>query len=489
MENKYIYEPAEDSDLLLKNVLNYLEKHYKLNSSIKKSNSFNSNHNLDINILEVGVGSGYIIYNLCKFPHFNYFGVDINKFALQETENKFRDCNKKIKLWNCDLFPDDEKDIELNKKFDIILFNPPYLPDEEEKKNLDSLKKIVESKINKNNNFNDNTTSNDSIKNSDNNNNKVYNNNYNYNKDFTNEFNNESKNKTIVNEQKDELMKKALYGGKSGVEVTIEFFKEVNYYLKDNGVIFILVSTLSDYNYLLYFLKILDYKFEITDKKNFFFEKLLCLKVIKTDFLKEVSQIKNLDYLSKGKHSIVLKGVFKNKEVVIKRGKEEYINKEIFFLKKLQNYSFVPELYFHGKNFVVIEFIKGRLIEEFLSKASKEEIIETINKILKITFELDKIKINKFEFVNPKKHIFIGEDIGKDKVDKNKIIVKLIDFERSIFSENPKNTRQFLQYLKNLKIKEILKNKELIIDEESIIKLGKNLSKKLRLIKFEEILK
>jgi HemK-related putative methylase len=92
-----IYEPAEDSFLLRK----VLEK------EVKHANS----------VLEIGVGSGYLSEYLDSITK-DFVGVDINPQAIQETEKKI-----KGKVIESNLFEKVPK-----KKYDIIVFNPPYLP-------------------------------------------------------------------------------------------------------------------------------------------------------------------------------------------------------------------------------------------------------------------------------------------------------------------------------------------------------------------------
>jgi release factor glutamine methyltransferase len=99
-----IYQPAEDSYFLSEIALNYLENKNK--------------------ILDMGTGSGFQSENLIKnkVDSNKIIAVDINPLAIKQAGNL------KIKTIKSDLFSN------IIGKFDLILFNPPYLPED----NLDS---------------------------------------------------------------------------------------------------------------------------------------------------------------------------------------------------------------------------------------------------------------------------------------------------------------------------------------------------------------
>jgi release factor glutamine methyltransferase len=97
-----IYEPKEDSYLLNELLINLLKS--------KKTK--------DIKILDMGSGLG-IFANTCKSLGFNnLLAVDINLDSVRHLKNLG------LKSIKSDLF----LNIEKNKKFDLIIFNPPYLP-------------------------------------------------------------------------------------------------------------------------------------------------------------------------------------------------------------------------------------------------------------------------------------------------------------------------------------------------------------------------
>ena len=95
-----IYEPAEDT-YLMKEVL-------KKNFSLK-----------DKKVLEIGFGSGYILEFLKDNRFKNLIGVDINPEAVNAGKNK------NLSVFESDLFSN------IEGKFDCIIFNPPYLPEDQ----------------------------------------------------------------------------------------------------------------------------------------------------------------------------------------------------------------------------------------------------------------------------------------------------------------------------------------------------------------------
>lgn len=97
----FIYSPSEDSYLMFEVLLDNLRD--------KK-----------LKVLEIGVGSGFILDSLKKNGFGDVCGVDINKGAVQAC--KIRG----LQVFESDLFTN------IKEKFDVIYFNPPYLPNDDE---------------------------------------------------------------------------------------------------------------------------------------------------------------------------------------------------------------------------------------------------------------------------------------------------------------------------------------------------------------------
>lgn len=372
-----VYEPAEDSNLLLKNS----KKHLK---ALSKS----------INVCEVGVGSGFVLSNLAKdYPKCSYFGSDINPDAISLTKDEFEELKLKVTLKDKSLLSG------FKDKFSLILFNTPYFPFESK---FDSFEILP-------------------------------------------------------------MKDRAIYGGKKGYEVIEEFISQVNDKLEDDGSVFMIFSSLTKPKEIKEILRKSLFEFGVVEEESSFFEKIICLKFWKSDVLKELNKlkVKELKYLSAGKHSIVLTGSYKNKDSIIKIGKPQHLEKEGYFEEKLSKELFVPKLYLKESSFVIREMVNGVLIGDFFEENSKKNIVTVLNNILNSTQRMDELGINKFEMTNPYKHIYVQEDLS----------VKFIDFERCIFSEKPKNTTQVLQYFR--RYSPMFKEKGLVLDDKKIFEISK----------------
>lgn len=104
-----MYKPAEDSYLLL-------------NEIIKKKGEV---------LIDVGTGSGYIAIN-SKDNFKLIVATDIDNKSIKEAKEKTRNCYN-IDVVQCNLFDP----IRANT-FDFICFNPPYLPRDEFKTDIDT---------------------------------------------------------------------------------------------------------------------------------------------------------------------------------------------------------------------------------------------------------------------------------------------------------------------------------------------------------------
>jgi len=97
-----IYAPSDDSNLLAEQV--------KIFSK-------------DKSVLDIGSGSGILAETALKNKASEVFAIDINPESIKLLKSKFSK-NKNVNALKSNLF----SKIPKSKKFDIIIFNPPYLP-------------------------------------------------------------------------------------------------------------------------------------------------------------------------------------------------------------------------------------------------------------------------------------------------------------------------------------------------------------------------
>ena len=173
-------------------------------------------------------------------------------------------------------------------------------------------------------------------------------------------------------------------------------------------------------------------------------------------------ELTNLKYFSKGKRSKVYTASYKNKKVILKFSNRSLI--EAKWLKKLKKLNFVPKVIFADSSTIVMEFVDGKTISEYLKKNKNPKILK---QILKQCYELDKLKINKLELTNPYKHILIKNSSAK-----------MIDFERCYKTNNPKNVTQFSEYLMRKRL----------IDRKKLTLLLKKYKKSQTKLNFDNIL-
>ncbi len=99
MVDEDVYEPREDSLMMADYIENYAKG----------------------SVLDVGTGSGILAERAAKNSKVKkVLGVDINKRALEFCHMNIRD--KKVNFAYSNLFSN------IKEKFDLIVFNPPYLP-------------------------------------------------------------------------------------------------------------------------------------------------------------------------------------------------------------------------------------------------------------------------------------------------------------------------------------------------------------------------
>jgi HemK-related putative methylase len=256
----------------------------------------------------------------------------------------------------------------------------------------------------------------------------------------------------------------ALDGGKKGYELTERFLNEANQYLKEDGTILLLFSSLTKKNIIEQIIEDNCLEYKQIDTQSISFETLYVYAITKSTLLKELEQKKivKVTKFSKGKRGIIYKGIYKNKPAIIKVKNPKStalstIKFEVDWLKKVNKHNIGPKLYHATDTFLVMEYIEGILFKEYIEKNTKTRIKAIIKKLMQQLYLFDTLGINKQEMRNPYKHIIIKDHHPT-----------LIDFERCRFTESPRNITQFCQYLTSKTTHPLLKEKEININKEKL---------------------
>lgn len=94
-----------------------------VDKSIKYINKF---FDKKVDIVDIGTGSGCIAISIKKNLPCNMDAVDISLGALEVAKNNAKELDADISFYNGDLLK------PLNKKYDVIISNPPYISENEE---------------------------------------------------------------------------------------------------------------------------------------------------------------------------------------------------------------------------------------------------------------------------------------------------------------------------------------------------------------------
>lgn len=109
--NSNVLIPRFETELLVEKTINYIKALFENN---------------DIDILDIGTGSGCIAITLNKELGCKVVGVDISDVALDIANNNAINNKAKVAFVLSDVFSN------VNDKFDVIISNPPYIREDEE---------------------------------------------------------------------------------------------------------------------------------------------------------------------------------------------------------------------------------------------------------------------------------------------------------------------------------------------------------------------
>jgi len=362
-----VYSPREDSYLLKKHVEKYAKG----------------------TVLDMGTGSGIQAESAAKKAT-SVYAVDKDPSSIAFCKENVKE--RKIKFVKSDLF---SFFAGRKPKFDLIIFNPPYLPDHPKVQDI------------------------------------------------------------------------ALDGGKKGYELLNRFLDEANLYLKKDGIILIVFSSLTKKDKVIELIDNNCLEYSELDTQRLFFEELYVFLIEKSALLKELEAkgLGDIRLLAKGHRGVIYTGKYKKQKVSIKTEHPRShavgrIENEVRFLRILNKHHIGPKFLFSGPKYFVYEFVKGQPIMDYIEENGKRNIVKVISIVFSQLHQMDKQGINKEEMHHPVKHIIT------DKVP------VLLDFERARFTEKPHNVTQFCQFLAH--IRKQLDRKNIRIDETKMRKLAKD---------------
>ena len=83
------------------------------------------------------------------------------------------------------------------------------------------------------------------------------------------------------------------------------------------------------------------------------------------------------------------------------------IANEIRWLRVLNRRGIGPEVAASGKDYFVYRFVEGRYIGEWIESGSRKEIVSLLKKILEQCRTMDLLGVNKEEMLRPRKHVIV----------------------------------------------------------------------------------
>lgn len=350
MLTQNIYEPQEDTIMLLGHIKKYAHG----------------------NVLDMGCGSGILSFEAAKYAK-KVTGVDINKNAVIHCYIK-----KKANKVNNATFFESNLFENIHEKYDLIIFNPPYLPADTTAPDvaLDGGKRgyeVILKFLSQVNNY------------------------LNENGKVLIVFS------SLTNKKKiDEELAKNLFEYKELERKKIPFEELYVYLIKRGPILNKMFKKVSNIEYFCKGKRGVLYKALLTTGKN------------------------------KGKEVIIK---IQNSETKA----ENVVENEAKYLEIVNKKGIGPKLFEASNNkYLIMEFVKGDFINDFILKNKKDKkIIKSIIKdILEQMYKLDKLGITKHEMHHPIKHIIVKEDMTPvlvdfercTKTDKPKNVTQFLQF-------------------------------------------------------------
>lgn len=310
-----IYEPREDSFLLQRNIKKYVKAGEK--------------------VLDVGTGSGIQAQEARKYTD-DVTAVDINPEVISHCKKKFDN----IKVVESDLFSD------ITGKFDLILFNPPYLPNDSRVKDLalDGGKHGYE------------------------------------------------------------LTERFLNGVSAHLNKNGKILLLFSSYTKKDKVDSFITNNCLKYK------QIDMMKLDFEELYIYLIEKSSLLKELEEHDLSDIYYLtkghRGIIFTGRDENGkkITVKSELPSSNAMCR------IENEITILKKINKSGIGPKILFHGEKYFAYEFIDGLRVIDFIKENSKDKVIAMLLNVINQLFKLDKLGISKEEMHHPVKHILVDKE-------------------------------------------------------------------------------
>jgi release factor glutamine methyltransferase len=92
-------------------------------------------------------------------------------------------------------------------------------------------------------------------------------------------------------------------------------------------------------------------------------------------------------------------------------GAKGTVDNEVRQLKKLNKYRIGPKLLFFGKDYFAYNYIEGDFIRQYFDKSStrKKDVIAVLKKVFEKMYKMDQLGLNKEEMHHPVKHVIVSK--------------------------------------------------------------------------------
>jgi len=256
----------------------------------------------------------------------------------------------------------------------------------------------------------------------------------------------------------------SVIGGKKGYEVIEKFLVQAPKYLKPDGTILLLFSSLTHKFKVLELIKENGFTAKELASARHFFEELYVYKLEKTQMARQLEPegYTDIKQFAEGHRGIIYTAIKDKKKVAIKvkhpgseaLGRVENEGKTLTLVNK---HGMGPKLIKAADDYVMYEFVEGEFLKDWLPKAPKSKVKPLLKDLLEQGYKIDKLKIAKEEMHRPLKHAIVQKN--------NKVV--MLDWERTHKSSKPHNVTQLCQFL--MVWKDTLKKKGIKIDPKRVV--------------------